>query len=463
MDEAMTAKVEIDDIQAIVLTGYAHLNEAVYIFLHIRNGARARRWLQGLLPEIATAAAWPLDENGRAIKPQTRINIAFTHAGLAALGLPPETLESFPTEFREGPTTPARASLMGDVGPSAPEEWELGGPRSEAVHVLVMLFAATSDLVQELKTRHLEELHTMDCVRILAEQTTSRLPDSKEHFGYRDGISQPGVAGTTPPGPGQEMVQPGEFVLGYPNEYGLLPPMPRPHELGWNGSYLVYRKLEQDVAAFELWLESASGGNPQEKEFLAAKLVGRWRSGAPLTLAPEDDDPALGRDSRRNNDFLFANLDPRGYRMPLGSHVRRTNPRDGLEENARLSIIASRRHRILRRGRPYGPPYSAGAAAAPRGILFIAINAEIRRQFEFVQQVWMNDPKFAGLHTDKDPFATNHDGENTLEIQRYPVRRLLRGLPRFVTVRAAGYFFVPGLRALRWLATEAEQQVLNKG
>ncbi len=451
----MTAKVDIDDIQAIVLTGYAHLNEAVYIFLHIRNGERARQWLQSVLPDIASAAAWPLDARGKPIKPQTRINIAFTHAGLAALGLPEDTLASFPTEFREGPANPARAELMGDRGSSAPAHWELGGPATEEVHALVMLFAATPELVEEMKARHLAELHAMDCVRILVEQPTSRLAEGKEHFGYRDGISQPGLLGTTPPGPGQELIQPGEFVLGYENEYGLITPMPEPQALGQNGTYLVYRKLEQDVEAFERFLEEQSGGDPQAREWLAAKLVGRWRSGAPLALAPDEDNPALGQDARRNNDFAYAAQDRAGLRAPLGSHVRRTNPRDGLEKDPRLSLIASRRHRIIRRGRPYGPPHSPQTARQPRGILFVAINTDIRRQFEFVQQVWMNDPKFDGLQTDKDPFATNHDGENTLTIQRQPVRRVLRGLPRFVTTRAAGYFFVPGLRALEFIATGA--------
>lgn len=448
----MTAKVDINDIQAIVLTGYAHLNEAVYIFLHIRNGERARQWLRGLLPDIASAAAWPLDANGRPIKPRTRINIAFTHAGLRALGLNAAMLASFPTEFREGPANPARAQLMGDTGPSAPPHWELGGPTTEAVHAVVMLFAATPELVEEMKARYLAELHAMDCVRILQEQPTSRLADSKEHFGFRDGISQPGLAGTTAPVAGQEMIQPGEFVMGYENEYGLITPMPTPQQLGRNGTYLVYRKLEQDVAAFEATLEAQSGGVARQKEYLAAKLVGRWRSGAPLTLSPDEDDPALGQDARRNNDFQYAAIDRAGTRTPLGSHVRRTNPRDALEKDPRLATIASRRHRILRRGRPYGPPYSPQTASSPRGILFVAINTDIRRQFEFVQQVWMNDPKFAGLRTDKDPFATNHEGDNTLTIQRHPVRQVLRGLPRFVTVRAAGYFFVPGVAALQFIA-----------
>ncbi|MBI3160846.1 MAG: Dyp-type peroxidase [Chloroflexi bacterium] len=449
----MTAKVEIDDIQAIVLTGYAHLNEAVYIFLHVRDGGRARAWLGSILPEVSSAAAWPLGADGRPIKPSTRINIAFTHAGLHAMGLSQPMLASFPAEFREGMAEPVRARLLGDVGASAPESWELGGPRTEPVHILVMLFAATPQLVEDLKVRYLAQMHEMDCVRIICEQAAARLAGMREHFGYRDGISQPGLEGTTLPRPGQEMVRPGEFVLGYQNEYDLLTPMPEPRALGQNGTYLVYRKLEQDVAAFNRFLDEQSGANPEVRERLAAKLLGRWPSGAPLALAPEKDDPALAADDRRNNDFHYAADDPYGYRTPLGAHIRRSNPRDGLEKNPRLSAITSRRHRIIRRGRPYGPPYSPETAAARRGLLFVAINTDIRRQFEFVQQVWLNDPKFAGLHTDKDPFATNHDGDNTLTIQRHPVRKVVRDLPRFVTVRAGGYFFVPGMRALEWIVS----------
>jgi Dyp-type peroxidase family len=446
-------KVEIDDIQAIVLTGYAHLNEAVYIFLRVRDGRRAREWLRGILPEVSSAAAWPMDAAGRPIKPATRINLAFSHAGLQAMGLGPAMLQTFPSEFREGMAEPVRARLLGDVGSSAPETWEMGGPHTAPIHVMVMLFAATPELVEDLKARHLARMHEMDCVRIVAEQAASRLEGMREHFGYRDGISQPGLAGTTPPRPGQDLIAPGEFVLGYRNEYGLLTPMPEPRALAQNGAYLVYRKLQQDVAAFERFLDEHGGGNLEERQRLAAQLVGRWPSGAPLALAPEADEPGLGEDGSRNNAFGYADDDPHGYRTPLGAHIRRSNPRDGLEKNPRLSEITSRRHRIIRRGRPYGPPYGPGTAGEPRGLLFVAINTDIRRQFEFVQQVWLNDPKFAGLHTDRDPFATNHDGDNTLTIQRHPIRRVVRGLPRFVTVRAGGYFFVPGMRALEFIAS----------
>jgi Dyp-type peroxidase family len=307
---------------------------------------------------------------------------------------------------------------------------------------------------------------------VVREERAMPRTQSKEHFGFRDGISQPALFGDpATPLPGQDVLQPGEIILGYRNEYGCLPISPtvaatvrgadalpamgERRDLGRNGTYLVFRKLAQDVAGFWRWIDAQA--HVGEPEWLAARCMGRWPSGAPLALSPHRDDAALGADTRRNNLFGFDH-DRAGLGCPLGSHVRRANPRDGHpaipdpEESQRVV----NRHRIVRRGRPYGPslaqPRGGVDDGIDRGLLFVALNASIKRQFEFVQQTWLTNEKFAGLDDDKDPMVGDNDGTGFMTIPRDPLRLRLQGVPRFVTVRGGGYFFLPGMRTLRFLA-----------
>ncbi len=278
-----------------------------------------------------------------------------------------------------------------------------------------------------------------------------RLPSGQTHFGYLDGISQPWIEGSPTPGsPGEaRLLKAGEFVLGYPDETGQPPPMPQPDVLGRNGSFVALRKLHERVAAFRQFL-AANAASPADEGLLAAKLVGRWPSGAPLALAPEADDPALAADPRRNDDFRYAD-DPLGLKCPIGAHIRQVNPRDALAGQAVEVAI----HRILRRGGSYGPPLPDGVLeddGADRGIVFMAIGTCLTRQFEFVVSQWLNDGNFAGLGSEKDAIAGVNDGTGTFTIPRRPIRRRLTGLPRFVTTRGGEYGFVPGIKALRWLA-----------
>ena len=306
--------------------------------------------------------------------------------------------------------------------------------------------------------------------------------DAFEPFGFRDGISQPLVHGLNATTEDKtKLVKAGEFILGYENEYGEIPSLPRTsaaldpdrilpadstdsayRELGRNGSYLVIRKLAQDVEGFRNFIADQSKGangsvDPHASELFAARLVGRWRSGAPLVMFPGRDEPAAGADKLLNNDFSYLPADPKGYACPLGSHIRRANPRDsiagfGAEESAKIS----NRHRIIRRGRIYREPEPAleGDATAPpdQGLFFVAINADIRRQFEFLQQAWLNNGTFNGLYQDRDPLLSNSGGDNVFTIQSCPVGQRIRGLPKFVTVRGGGYFFLPGMKALKFLA-----------
>ena len=277
------------------------------------------------------------------------------------------------------------------------------------------------------------------------------LPTETEAFGFRDGISHPAIEGSGIPGsnPQEQPLKAGEFLLGYENERHEVSSMPRPEVLGKNGTYVVFRKLHQRVAAFRQYLKENSS-TPEEEELLGAKMMGRWQSGAPLALCPMHDDPELGADPKRNNDFLFKEDDPQGLKTPPGSHIRRMNPRD--------SDISGfmRFHRMIRRGTSYGPVLAPGVIeddGAERGLAFVFIGASLERQFEFVQQEWINKGQFFHGPPDvKDPIAGANDGSGLFTIPQQPIRRRLQGLPAFVVTRGGEYFFAPGLRALRWLA-----------
>ena len=177
-------------------------------------------------------------------------------------------------------------------------------------------------------------------------------------------------------------------------------------------------------------------------------MMGRWRSGAPLSLCPVHDDPTIGVDPAKNNAFLFKADDPLGYKTPLGSHIRRVNPRDAAVAGV------PRIHRMIRRGTAYGPPLPEGVLeddGADRGLMFAFVGANLGRQFEFVQSEWMNDSAFFGGASERDPIAGAADGSGIFPIPRRPIRRVLAALPRFVVTRGGEYCFLPSLSALRWL------------
>ena len=267
-------------------------------------------------------------------------------------------------------------------------------------------------------------------------------------FGFADGIGHPAVEGSGIPGtnPYEVPLKAGEFVLGYEDETHNIAPIPQPEVLGRNGTYAVFRKLHTRVAAFRQYLHQHAKDRAEE-EWLAAKIVGRWPSGAPLALAPDKDDPELGADPKRNNAFMFGD-DPSGLKCPFGSHVRRMNPRDS------AIVGEARLHRMIRRGTNYGPPLPPGVLeddGADRGLIFAFVGAHLDRQFEFVQREWANDGKFIGAPAEKDPLVSSNDGRE-FTIPKQPIRRHLKGLPAFVVNRGGEYCFMPGLRALRWLA-----------
>jgi Dyp-type peroxidase family len=367
--------------------------------------------------------------------------------GLKALGLPQESLDSFAPEFQQGMA--ARAETLGDVGENSPANWEkpFGSPE---VHIALAAMAPSADRLQSVLERA-RARYKVPGVEVIYRLDCHVLDTEREPFGFRDGISQPAIEGSGIPGtnPKERSLKAGEFVFGYPDETGSLPPTLQPETLGRNGTYVVFRKLHQRVAAFRQYLH-ANASNPDEEELLAAKMMGRWRSGAPLVLCPERDDPELGADPQRNDNFLYgADDDVRGFKCPLGSHARRMNPRD------RLAVGNVNLHRMIRRGTTYGPPLPEGVReddGADRGIVFVFIGAHITRQFEFVQTQWINQGLFIDATAEKDPICGPNDGTSIFTVPEQPIRRRLRGLPQFVVTRGGEYCFMPGLKALQWLA-----------
>jgi Dyp-type peroxidase family len=486
--------LEFDDIQGLVFFGHGHLKYSRYVFLRVKDGARARAWLRTLVERKEVTTASGKQHPGlEGVKGEHALQVAFTDPGLRHLGVPSEVMNTFLQEFREGMRDRRRARILGDMGGSAPEKWQFGGSDATAPHVVLVLFGRDDADLDVFHASH-RERYQEALEEVFIQDADMRQGDT-EPFGFRDGISFPyikGVPTTRSPEVLGLPVNAGEFILGYHNAYGqypfsprvprsldprdllpevprsqMVPGEPRPKDLGRNGTYLVIRKLRQDVAGFWKFVEENSRvpGKSQEeneanKELLAAKLMGRWKSGAPLALCPLKDDPKLGEDASGNNHFEFRD-DPHGMKCPLSSHVRRANPRDTLVEDPKESIKLSARHLIIRRGRPYRDTLPGGGEE--QGLMFVALNTNIGRQFEFIQQTWMNNPKFNDLYDSKDPIAgDNYDPEYpeddpkdyTAVVPGFPVRQRLSGLPRFVHMRGGDYFFLPGIKALRYLCAE---------
>ena len=398
--------------------------------------------LRRILPYVAPADEWWVPSL------PGWLGIAFTFEGLKALGVSQASLDSFPIEFRQGMA--ARAAILHDFGANAPANWEYPFGTAE-MHVALAIYAQDEQNLQRVLELARKGHHDLSHISVVYRMQFGELPEGRNAFGFRDGLHNPQVEGSSPAGRayGEEPVKAGEFVMGYPDELGQMAQAPIPEELRRNGTFMAFRKFHMDVAAFRKYLR-AQANSPEEEELVAAKMVGRWRSGAPLVLAPDHDDPALGADSTRNNDFGYAD-DMKGLKCPFSAHIRRVNPRDALKND----IVAVNLHHFLRRGTNYGPPLPEGVLeddGAERGGVFLLIGAHLQRQFEFVQSQWVTDGNFISHGTEQDPIIGNNEGDGVFTIPKRPVRRRLQGLPAFVTVRGGEYCFLPGLRALRWLA-----------
>ncbi len=434
--------IELDDIQHFLISRPPALT-ARYEFLTFRESAGGRAWLSGILDKVGIAS-----QVGSTELDSRWVTVAFTWTGLRALGLSEKSLATFPEEFRQGMA--ARAKILGTSGANHPEHW-VGGLANPDLHAIVVLFARGTSERERCKIEHEQYLSECPGVEVLSSLDLEAIPPfnyAHEHFGYRDRLSQPAIEGTgEQPTPGSgPSIKPGEFFLGYPDESGSQPILPQPEILARNGSYLAYLRLEEHVGAFRDFLKE-EGKTSEEQELIAAKLMGRWRSGAPLTLTPQKDDPALGADMQRTNNFDYGKMDPYGYGCPLGSHIRRMNPRD--------TASNMQQHKMIRRGGTYGPPLPEDAPedGVERGIAAFIGCASLVRQFEFAMNVWTNDPTFHQLGNDRDPFVGTQDGTFDMTIPKRPIRKKIKGLPAFTTVRGGAYFFLPGIKALRYLAT----------
>ncbi len=491
--------VELDDVQGLMRFGYKHLTEACFLLLRVKDPAAARAWL-AKAPVTSAVKVDPL--------PDTALHVALTSEGLRALKIAPDLLEEFSAEFVTGMASDAaRARRLGDIGANDPRGWKWGtGVR--VPHIAVLLYARSGRLAaweQEINAQ-------CEAGFVRIERLTTSDLQGMEPFGFVDGISQPQLDWErTRPVRDQDQLEYsnlsclGEFLLGYPNEYGLYTPrplltpqrdpdalLPRAEDtpdhtdLGRNGSYLVLRQLHQDVHGFWHELDRQAEGDPNVREQLAAAMVGRTKNGDPLVTSSQEtvaDNAPAQRPER--NDFTYE-TDQRGLRCPLGAHIRRVNPRNAdlpggpggllsrlwrmLGFNAATrhqDLVASTRfHRLLRRGRPFGPdatPALSPAQAAPgteTGIYFICLVANIKRQFEFVQSAWVVGTTFAGLTGESDPLLGHrvpNPGDSPTDDFSIPQAdgpdRRLTCLPQFITVQGGAYFFLPGIRALRYLAT----------
>ena len=504
------APVEWHDVQGLVLSGYPALPKSAFVLWRIKTGhlEAARRWLGGIADRITRSADAAEYENQggngatpahhrsvpalkRAVKKKHlanelhAINLALTASGLQALTVDDGAIAKFSVPFREGMAPQGndgeiarRTFILGDLGENAPHNWFWGAPGGERIDGVLLIYAACERTLDALVKVETDAMSTaFDLVRPTSPQNYPSPAlkgkigaDLKEHFGFRDGISQPIIEESRL---GQSMtgkerrasvVKTGEIVIGYPNERGSS----IDEKLMRNGTYLVMRQLEQDVEAFNKYLTDAAaalgrGSDADACEWVAARLIGRWRNGEPLVPPPAD----AGQMAPDRNDFLYNYEDPDGLACPIGAHIRRANPRDSLGPDPDTALRLSKMHRIIRRSRLYEMParveISHPAANASkvakagdqrdvkRGLLFVCLNADIAGQFELIQHNWLNNVHFGGLFDEADAISHCREGD-AMTWQSRPLNQRITGMPRFVTVRGGSYFFMPGIAALKALA-----------
>lgn len=493
--------IPFDDMQVLLRFGNGKLTESAFLLLQVTDADAARRWLEGAPISNAVAQDSP---------PETSLQIAFSAQGLSVLGLDDTTVEQFSDEFLVGMSSDhSRSRRLGDTGDNAPRNWLWGGPAQQAPHVLLLLYAKSGGLAAWRDQVTQGDFNTGFT---LQRQLPTAALEAREPFGFIDGISQPKIDWAQLQSTDQHerdsysnRLALGDIVLGYRNEYGLytdrplinrqndpnavfLPKaedMPEKQDFGRNGCYLVIRQLQQDVPGFWRYVDKATGHDPRKRETLAASMVGRRRDGTPLVESSTQDIPGISPGSAKNR-FTYES-DPLGQRCPIGAHIRRTNPRNGdyppgvtglLSRLVRAlgfglshpeaDLVASTRfHRLLRRGRNYGPMLTPEEAIAPdapaaeRGLQFICLVSNITRQFEFVQNAWSISSKFGGVQNERDPIIGTRDplldGTGTDQFRRpdeFGPTQAVGGMPQFVTVKGGGYFFMPGLRAIRYLARQ---------
>lgn len=510
--------LDLDDIQGNIVKAYGRFGypKARYIFFQFHDMDGGRGFLRAVLPLLTTSRPWFANTR----LPDATTNIAFSYQGLKHLGLPTRSLHSFPEEFSMG--MKARADILGDDGPSAAHHWDPIWQNDKCVHMF-MSINARSDTALEARYAEIQiclapyqqggqveqlsghrgahsgEMAYQDAAAVVIDGKIT----AKEHFGYTDGISDPYFKGSgsnpenligggkptrrDPATPsGWEPLATGEFILGYRDETRELPIAPVPRLLSYNGTFMVYRKLHENVGSFNRYIRELGADFPGGPEALVAKMSGRWRNGAPVVTFPTqpeadafiaeleaarvavqkaDDEKQKAQAQahfnqlrRRLTGFNF-NQDLKGARCPMGSHIRRTNPRGCLEYGMKNAFSTpgalDNRRRILRRGLPYGEVTNPASDDGEHGVIFMAIGSSIERQFEFVQQQWINYGNDFKLANQRDPLLGNHHGNSDFMIEGSSAENppfFCPRLPRFVTTRGGEYFFIPSLTAVRMMA-----------
>lgn len=500
---------EFSDIQGLVRFGHGQLKDACFLLLNIVDVNQARMWLSAA-PVTSAEFTDKL--------PQSALQIAFSAEGLRELQLDESVIESFSSEFIVGMSADeSRSRRLGDIAENDPQNWQWGGSSESTTHLLLMLYSKNGML--ESWRKQLQDSVFEQAFHIISDLPTNDIGHI-EPFGFVDGISQPAIDWETKQSTDihardrfSNLLALGEILLGYNNEYGeyttrplidskddsnasVLPiaaDHPELHDLGRNGSYLVMRQLQQEVTAFWKFIDQEAVGDEDQREQLASAMVGRQRDGTPLIDTGKRLIQGINEKGIKTslNQFDYDD-DPDGQKCPIGSHIRRSNPRNGdfppgvsglVSRLIRIlgfgrkypgeDLIASTRfHRLLRRGRSYGPklsPEEAIKSDTPqlekseqeeRGLHFICLVANISRQFEFVQNSWLMGSKFGGVQNETDPLLGNRqpllNGENTNHFSQPDAQgpaRCTHDLPQFVTVQGGGYFFMPGILALRYIAT----------
>lgn len=524
-------KLNLNDIQGNIVKGYGRFGFPYgrYILYSIENGDAARKFIEDVMPFITSSVPWKTKDDGTGVnKPLTANNIAFTYHGLKKLGLSEESLHSFPEDFSMGMR--GRTAILGDDGVSAPEYWDpVWNSDEDYVSIFIGLNGQTKEAIEQVyeQITRLVDASQGGVVQLVGHRGAGGRndlpyqeanavfengePTGKEHFGYSDGISNPFFKGTDsndmyaigngkpnghdPRTPfGWDPIEAGEFILGYRDEAREQPETPAPNLLGKNGTYMVYRKLHQNVGSFERYLqEEATRHESKDAEYIAAKFAGRWRNGAPLALFPTFEDAenfmkevndtkmALRKAKGTLEEKLLEvkylallsklvgfdyNDDLDGSRCPLGSHIRRCNPRSALEFGVKGAFntpgALSDRRRILRRGLPYGDSSDRSSDKGDHGIIFLVVCSSISRQFEFVQQQWINYGNDFKLANEKDVILGNHGvdaqgrgtGRMTFQSEAGSGKspHFCSHIPRFVETRGGEYFFVPSFTALQMIA-----------
>lgn len=542
----MSSNLDLCDIQGNIVRAYGRYGfpHARYFLFHIREAADGRRFLAELHPWVTTAErwrhAWEDDHTSLPAPPPVTLNIALTWKGLRVLDLPTATLAQFPREFIDGMAP--RKHILTDIGPSGHHNWDkvwndpIENMRGSDIHLLVTLNAqmlpdGTPVPEMEKMTDWLRDLgagqgmklltgHGRDGkgdfqsggARLVPRGDGTMMIDAQEHFGFEDGIGNPVFAGQYPPqvearrvkGRGKIMpdqtwapLATGEFLIGHVDESQQIPYSTQPPRFMFNGTFLAFRKLHENVGTFENYVDRQAQDYAEVQGVtvdaarltLKAKMVGRWPNGVPLMAAPTYEDmmrfdaewsdiPAIKNKTGARTSAEQARLDAWneqmidfkyrddqvGVKCPISAHVRRGNMRDMLDprltsNNPRdwTGSALTNRRRILRRGLPYGTfdPDNRDDSAE-RGVIFIAMCANLFRQFEFVLQQWMNYGLDLNAGNDTCPMLGHHHPGSKFMIQANPegdnTPWVMNELPQFIETRGGEYFFVPSLNTLNMIA-----------